>query len=360
MPWMSSKEIVSFELADSELGLTPTGAENGTRLVPAGTLLMVVRGMSLAKEFRVGVTTREVTFNQDVKALVPSPDIDSRFLARFLRYSEPRILSQTEASSHGTKRLPMGRLEALEVPLPPLEEQRRIAAILDKADAIRRTRQEAIDLTDELLRSTFLDMFGDPVTNPRGWPETELGELLSFLTSGSRGWAKYYAETGALFLRIQNVTGGRLRLDDVAYVNAPDSAEAKRTRVVHGDVLLSITADLGRTAVVPPALGDAHINQHLAILRPGPKVRPEYLSAFLSSIGGQRQFERLNRHGVKAGLNFTDVRGVRVLLPPLEDQDRFVRAERQVLTLSEHLGGARERSDQLFHSLVQRAFRGDL
>jgi type I restriction enzyme, S subunit len=257
--------------------------------------------------------------------------------------------------------LSLGCIKNLEMPLPPLEEQRRIAAILDQADAVRRKRKEAIALTEELLRSTFLEMFGDPVTNPKGWEVIELGKLLTFLTSGSRGWAKYYAKDGSLFLRIQNVKDGRLLLDDIAFVNAPDSAESRRTCVQDGDVLVSITADLGRTAVIPKGLGKAYINQHLALLRLNKElIFPEYVAAFLTSIGGQVQFDRLNREGVKAGLNFDDLRSLYILLPPLDDQLQylvFLKAQNDAL---ERQNAGVDDSENLFNSLLQRAFRGEL
>ena len=95
---------------------------------------------------------------------------------------------------------------------------------------------------------------------PTCWPLARLGTLLTFLTSGSRGWAAHYAAEGDLFLRIQNVGRNKLLLDDTAFVRAPDTAEARRTQVQAGDVLLSITADLGRTAVIPDDIGRAFIN----------------------------------------------------------------------------------------------------
>lgn len=143
-------------------------------------------------------------------------------------------------------------------------------------------------------------MFGDPDTIREKWPKAELGRLLQFLTSGSRGWAEHYVDEGDVFLRIQNVKHDQLVLDDVAYVRPPDAAEAKRTLVQSGDVLLSITADLGRTAVIPEGLGRAFINQHLAILRTKALV-PRFLSAYLASPAGQRQVFRRNRQAVKGG-----------------------------------------------------------
>lgn len=245
------------------------------------------------------------------------------------------------------------------IPLPPLPEQKRIARILDKADAIRRKRAQSLQLTDQFLQSLFLDMFGDPVTNPKGWREKHLGDLLDCLTSGSRGWAKYYAPQGDLFLRIQNVGQNALLLDDLTYVNAPDSAEAKRTKVEPGDILLSITADLGRTAVVPDGIGIAHINQHLALMRTKDVV-PLYLSAFLASEGGQRQFRTLNRNGVKAGLNFDDIRSLIVLVPDKPIQKRYAAMYKRHAVMKSKLRGGVQESESLINSLVQRAFRGEL
>jgi type I restriction enzyme S subunit len=245
------------------------------------------------------------------------------------------------------------------LPLPPVAEQRRITAVLDKANAIRRKRRESLGLLDEFLPAVYFEIFGDPVRNEKGWKILRLGELLTFVTSGSRGWAKYYADTGFPFLRIQNVGQNGLKLDDLAHVNPPAGAEADRTRVRAGDVLLSITADLGRTAVVSEAVAGGHINQHLAILRVR-DVEPLYLGQFLASAGGRRQFEHLNRQAVKAGLNFDDIRSLNILLPPRELQDRFTAL---FLAREETTAGLRravDEADRLFDSLTHRAFRGEL
>ncbi len=250
-------------------------------------------------------------------------------------------------------------LKALRVPLPPLPEQRRIAEILDKADALRAKRRAALAQLDTLTQSIFLDLFGNHTTILNKWPTKRLGELLEFLTSGSRGWAEHYAESGDLFLRIQNVRRDELLLDDIAYVKAPDTAEAKRTRVQPGDVLLSITADLGRTAVVPEGIGPAFINQHLSILRTKALV-PRFLSAYLTSPVGQRQVLGRNRQAVKAGLNFDDIRSFVVPVPPIELQRDFTRRIAAVEALKTPHQTSLTELDALFSSLQHRAFRGEL
>jgi type I restriction enzyme S subunit len=259
--------------------------------------------------------------NQRVVKIVPNLQfVDPDFLLHALG---SKLLQIERMGRHAlVNNVALSDLRGLRLVLPPLPEQKRIAAILDKADEIRRKREKAIELTDSFLRSVFLEMFGESAIDSAGWQVVQLGDLLSFLTSGSRGWARYYSEQGDIFLRIQNVANGRLKLDDLTYVNAPATAEGNRTKVREGDILLSITADLGRTAVIPPGFPTAYINQHLALLRVK-GINPFFLSAFLSSPVGRRQIQRLNREGVKAGLNFEDIRSLRIPLPPQPLQQKY-------------------------------------
>ena len=359
IPWVTPKDLSRLKtpvLEDAPEKITEAGYKScSTTLLPQGSILFSSR----APIGHVAIAGRPMCTNQGFKSLVPNESVHSPYLYWCMR----QYASEVEALGSGTtfKEVSKGIVERFKIPLPPLEEQRRIAAILDKADGVRRKRKEAIRLTEELLKSTFLEMFGDPVTNPKGWEIVSLGSLLKFLTSGSRGWAKYYAESGSLFLRIQNVKAGRLVLDDIAYVDAPDSTEARRTFVQEGDVLVSMTADLGRTAVIPKGLGKAHINQHLALLRLDREyILPTYAAAFLTSVGGQIQFDRLNRESVKAGLNFDDLRGLRILLPPIEKQIMYSDfLESQTNSLNRQKAADCE-SENLFNSLLQRAFRGEL
>jgi len=285
---------------------------------------------------------------------------DGRYLARWLNLQFQRGRFKAMCRQW-VNQATVGRdaLLSLRLPLPPLPEQRRIAEILDKADALRAKRRAALALLDTLNQSIFPDMFGDPATVLHRWPVSKLGQHLEFLTSGSRGWAKHYSERGDIFLRIQNVRRDELSLDDIAYIRAPDTAEARRTRVEAGDVLLSITADLGRTAVVPKGLGNAFINQHLAILRTKSFV-PRFLSAYLASPAGRSQMLRQNRQAVKAGLNFGDIRGFLVPFPPVTIQRKFEATAAAVGASQRAQSAALSRLDLLFTSLQHRAFRGEL
>lgn len=245
------------------------------------------------------------------------------------------------------------------LPLPSLDDQRRIVAILDQADALHSKSRQALKRLGCLTQAIFLEMFGDWSRPGHSSALVKVGDRLDFLTSGSRGWASHYRESGSLFLRIQNVRKDQLDFSDVAYVEAPNTAEAKRTRVQPGDVLFSITADLGRTAVIPDGIGTAFINQHLSILRSS-AFEPRFLSAALSSQAGQRAIQGKNREGVKAGLNFDDIRSLEIPDVDRAVQRAFAEKARQVDAVKYQHLAARERFRALFASLQNRAFRGEL
>ncbi len=300
------------------------------------------------------------TFGGFISALRPNRErVDPRYLYQW--FSSARI--QTTVRSFGRQttnisNLDFSRCLSLPVPLPSLDRQRWIAQVLDSVDALCAKRRKAIALLDDLTQSIFLEMFGDRREIFSRWPTEKLGKLLEFLTSGSRGWAAYYVdEPGGLFLRIQNVHRNELRLRDVAYVKPPDTAEARRTRVQTGDVLLSITADLGRTAVVPTGIGEAFINQHLSILR-CKKLNPDFLAAYLSDSSGQEKIMGRNRQAVKAGLNFDDVRSLLTPCPPRELQEDFSRRLASTRALQDIQRTHLAELDALFASLQHRAFRG--
>lgn len=170
------------------------------------------------------------------------------------------------------------------------------------------------------------------MTLQAGWKTVTGNELFSFVTSGSRGWAQYYSDHGDVFVRIGDLNRRSLSVDllTAQRVVAPQSAEGVRTQLRSGDILISITADIGTIAVVPEGIPTAYINQHIALARPRGPVNPTYLGWYLAAeSGGQRQFQQLRRGAIKAGLGLDDIRAVNVPLPPLPEQHRIVAAIEQ-------------------------------
>lgn len=163
---------------------------------------------------------------------------------------------------------------------------------------------------------------------PKCWDVLSINNVCSFVTSGSRGWAQYYSEEGAIFIRIGNLSHENInmRLDSIQRVNAPRNSEGKRTVLSEGDVLISITADLGAIGVIPKNFGEAYCNQHIALIRVDSSLtNPRWLGHYLASVNGQKQFILLNDSGAKAGLNLPTVRSIRFANPPKEERDAIVR-----------------------------------
>jgi type I restriction enzyme, S subunit len=271
---------------------------------------------------------------------------------RFILYA---ILSdsssrQIEALVSGSNypAITSGAVRRLQIPTPPPAEQTKIAEVLSTVDrAIEQTealiaKQKRITtgmMQDLLtrgidengkLRSERTHRFKDSPLGriPEEWDVRHLEGVADFVTSGSRGWAEYYAVDGAVFLRIGNLTRNHinLRLDDIIRVNPPPSSEGKRTSGSAGDLLISITADLGVIGVIPEGFEEAYVNQHIALVRLVPaKVDPRFIGWFLSGRRGQAQFEKLNESGAKAGLNLPTVR--RLFVPVMNRPEQTLIAE---------------------------------
>ncbi len=296
--------------------------------------------------------------NQRVCKIVAKADVSN---LSFLKYRLSLLLKEIEDKTPfvTVKHLSSDKLKKSEIELPKPDEQKRIAAILDKADRLRRQRRFAQTLSNSFLQSVFIKMFSDIFENEKDFEIGELGKKLSFMTSGSRGWAEYYTDKGDLFLRIQNVNKGELLLNDIAFVQAPDTAEARRTKVKEGDVLLTITAALGRSAVIPKNLPTAYINQHIALLRVK-DINPTFVSHFITSQSGQSQIKMLDKEGVKSGLNFDDIKGIKILLPSPSLQEKFAEIVQKFERVRRQQREATRQAEHLFQTLLHRAFRGEL
>ncbi|MEU6412676.1 restriction endonuclease subunit S [Microbispora sp. NPDC046933] len=243
--------------------------------------------------------------------------------------------------------------------LPPPEEQRRIAQVLDQANELRANRRQAITLLDDLAQSIFLEMFG-PDSHYSLLP---LGAVLNFVTSGGRGWAKYYAPSGSRFIRSLDVRMNHISSRDAVYVKAPDNAEARRTRVAAGDVLLTITGSLiGRVSAAGQEHDGSYISQHVAILRPNPgELDPHFLAFYLSlPSGGQRQIRKMQYGQTKPGLNFDQIRAFEIPKVPIKEQRKFVAVLREVQGQVLQMQGQLLRLDECYASLEAHAFHGRL
>lgn len=260
-------------------------------------------------------------------------------------------------------------LLSIRVPLPPLTEQRRIAAILDKADAIRHKRQQAIQLLDELLGSAFLDMFGDPVTNPKGWPIVTIGEVAAdrgLIVDGPFGSSlkpECYVGTGVRVIRNVNIKPGRFDTSEFKFVTAEKFEDLRRSEVVPGDVLISTKGTVGNVCLMPnlpgPSLLSATGTVRVRLPNEDP-LRGAFLVAQMNTNHYRTYIASLQAGSNQQYLNLSAIRSMRVIAPSLAVQDRYLEIERRL----DHVRGDHKRAtaakDDMFASLAQRAFRGEL
>ena len=298
-------------------------AENRRTNIKPNDLLITIVG-TIGRVVPNSLT--EFCVQRSVAVLKPQPEIVyNRFLMHYLQSMRPYL--EQESRGVAQKGIYLKQLSNLSIILPPLDEQRKIAAVLDKVSDLIAKRRQQLDKLDEIVKSRFIEMFGNPKSNPNSYPISQLSEHIKFLTSGSRGWAQYCVDNGSeWFITIKNVKDCRISIDNMQPINAPDNAEAKRTKVQEGDLLISITADLGRTGVVTKEIADhgAYINQHLTCIRLNKEIlNPMYVAFFMESPAGKEQFESKNQSAVKAGLNFNSINSLRLLVPPLELQIQF-------------------------------------
>ena len=244
--------------------------------------------------------------------------------------------------------------------LPSMDKQISIVKQLDLISDTIANYTNQIENLDNLVKARFIEMFGDPIDNPREYPVHQLSEYIMSLTSGSRGWAQYCVDDGEeWFITIKNVNNCHISIDNMQPVNAPDNAEAKRTKVHEGDLLISITADLGRTGVVTKEIAEygAYINQHLSCIRLNRDVlNPLFVAHYMESPAGKEQFIAKNQSAVKAGLNFNSINSLKIMVPPLAEQNRFIDFIKLVDKSREEVKKSLEKTQQLYDSLMQEYF----
>lgn len=199
---------------------------------------------------------------------------------------------------------------------------------------------------------------------PPSWEPIALGEACNMVTSGSRGWAEFYADSGPGFIRAQNIRFGRLRLDDLAFVNPPSNSEGSRTQVAKGDLLIVITgAGVTNPALLDCDLGEAYVSQHVGLVKPtDPQLSEWFLLCLMADAGGRAELVERAYGAGKSGLNLDNIRSLSVPLPPIAEQHRIVAKVDKLMALCDQLetslaaaDGARRR---LLDALLQDALKG--
>lgn len=299
----------------------------------------------------------------------------------FYLYKTPFMYSQIHDMASGTTvdTYTIVNAKKTMVPLPPRAEQERIVARIESLFARLDKAREKVDAVlgrcaarkAVLLHKAFSGELTAAWRKARGiglesWEEKLSGQLFSYVTSGSRGWAKYYSEEGALFIRMGNLSHEtiELNLSEVQHVKLPDDIEGQRSKLKNNDILISITADVGMVALVRDINFEGYINQHVALARPVSTVCPEFLALYLISDAGKKELKARQRGSTKVGLGLDDIKSLHLKMPTLAEQAEIVRILDELLARERRARDAAERVaariEQIKRAVLTKAFRGEL
>jgi type I restriction enzyme S subunit len=344
-------------VSNTERTITDAGLNScSTSLLPAKSVILSSR----APIGHVVINEVPMATNQGCKGIVPGPRLHYAYLYHYLRRSRSKL--QAMGTGATFKEVSAAKVKSVTIPLPPLPEQKRIAAILDKADGIRRKRQEAIRLTEELLRSAFLEMFGDPVTNPKGWEVKPLQELVDVERGISYGVVQRGDEVpdGVPVARISNFADNVFALAPVVRTARQIADQYQRTYLQGGELVVSIRGTCGRVAVVPRAAAGWNVSREVAVVPLHANINAEFVRMVVLSPGGQRFITGNVRGIAQRGINLADLRDLPVPMPPKAELNAFNRLREvhaRVLAQS-HAGNGGD--EALRVSLTQGAFAGRL
>jgi type I restriction enzyme S subunit len=363
-PWLSIKDMnQGRELWETAEGITDAAVEEqNCRLVEPGTVLLSFK-LSIGK---VGVAQRPLYTNEAIAQLpLATKEVDRDYLYWALR-TVPLTGDADRAAMGAT--LNKAKLKRIPVPVPPLEEQRRIAAVLDAADALRAKRREALAKLDTLTQAIFIDMFGDPVANPHGWRRSFLSEVLDRIDSGKSPTCHDRpaapGEWGVL--KAGAVSFGTYRPNENKSLPASISPDP-RHEVKPGDILFSrknthdLVATTAYVPTTPPQLLMSDLIFRL-VISPAAEVDPRFLQAQLAIPRKRKEVQGLaaGSSGSMPNISKAKVRNVEIVKPPYGLQADFAARVREVGRAIERAEQSAKSLDELFASLQQRALKGEM
>jgi type I restriction enzyme S subunit len=365
VPFVTPGDLgIEAVIVNSKTTVTEKGANSG-RILPEGAVLVCCIGATIGK---VGIAGRGLITNQQINSLIFD---ENKVFPKFGYYFCIKLKPELVARSSSTT-MPIvnkSNFSKLEIPLPPLDEQKRIAAILDKADAIRRKRKQAIQLADDFLRSVFLDMFGDPVSNSKGWELKALKYGIEKIESGwsAKGESYPCGESEKGVLKISSVTSGIFKPTENKFIDSKDIPE-NRSLVfpAKGDLLFSRanTRELvAATCIVTETRNDVFLPDKLWKVK---TLSSQLLPEFLHFMVQHPKFKNIltsqatGTSGSMLNISKSKFEESVGIFPPIELQATFQKIFWKVSKISTSYVNSAANIDQSFLSLSQKAFAGEL
>lgn len=362
---LRANNIIANRLDFSDLVYVPSSLVQESQYINHGDIIVTMSSGSKAHVGKVALAEKQLncSFGAFCGKIVPQ-NIVSKYLYYILQSNLFRRHIEHQCKGTNINNIRQSYILDYEIELPSVQEQERIVSRieelfsqLDASVSELKTAKERL----KVYRQAVLKEAFSHITEKKS-----IRQMSSIVTSGSRGWAQYYSEYGAKFIRIGNLTRDRIQIDlgDIQYVDLPDGAEGKRTRLQPNDVLVSITADLGSIGFVPDGIGEAYVNQHIAMIRFLNPAQSELMAWYLRSDYGQKDLLKNKRGGGKLGLGLDDIRDSRV--PVISDIEaakilKTIEARLSICdSIEKTVDTALQRAEALRQSILKKAFEGRL
>lgn len=357
LPWIKPPDLdIDKFVSTSEETISETGRKK-VRLLPKGSVLVSCIG-NIGK---VAIADTELCTNQQINSIIPDENI---VVSDFLYYTIKKIRPYLEniASSAVVPLLNKTDFSNINIKLPPLETQKKIVSILEKAEETRKLRAQADELTQKLLQSVFLEMFGDPTENPNNWNLSEFKNISKEFRYGSSNKS---LNIGYPILRIPNVVDGEINLKDLKYCELLDK-EYEKLRLLKGDMLFVRTNGnqdyVGRCAIIEEQQENFVYASYLIRAKIDSKfVLPQYLKAFFSTSHGKSLIKAKTKTSAgQFNINTEGLGSLPVLIPPIKLQQKFVELVNKIEETKKSQKQSSLEINTLFDALMQKAFTGKL
>jgi type I restriction enzyme, S subunit len=353
--WFTPKDLSGLEskyIEDSPEFITLEGYNScSTTMIPAGSLLFTSR----APIGHLAINRKKVCTNQGFKTLVPNEGVDVEYLYYVIKKNVPQL--QDLGNGATFKELSKATISKFKIPLPPPEEQKKIAAILDAADDFRQKTKALIDKYDQLTQSLFLDMFGDPVTNPKGW-EVKLVKDVAEAKNGYAFKSTDYLESGVPLIRMSNFNNGPVEIKETIKVSDKFLDSKKSFILKNNDFVIALSgATTGKYGIYLhdfPSL----LNQRIGLIRAHQNVSVKYLHEFLKLKSDE--ILKMAAGAAQPNVSLKEIQEITIPIPPENLQQRFSTSLDSIMIQKQQVEASLVKAEELFNSLLQRAFKGEL
>lgn len=353
--WAKTGDLKSRYLFQTEEKITEQGVKcSSAKVFPTGTVLVAMYGATIGA---CSILKVPASTNQACAALLPAKNISENYLYYYFAYNKDLLISLGVGGAQPN--ISGNVIKNLVLPLPPLSIQQKIADALDKASALIEMRKAQIEKLDLLVKSQFIEMFGDPVSNPKGWEERSFADICEIITDGEHATPRRVSQ-GIFLLSARNVTNHQLLLNQVDFIDEVEYKRiSKRVMPKEDDILLSCSGSIGRCCRVPRNIR-LQLVRSVALLRLKSYLNPIFVEYLITSDYVQNQIDLLANKSSQANLFQGSIKKLIGIVPSYDEQVKFANFVELIGEQKKLIKESLSLLENNYCSLMQKCFNGEM